>query len=285
MQQLSVFITTFNNADTLEGCLESVAWAGEIVVLDSFSTDPTVEIAESFGCVVRQHEFQGYGRQKQMALEQTRFDWVLLLDADEMLSGELSAEIRSLLHSGPTAAGYELARCEQVFWRMNSPRVRLNGHLRLFDKRRGRLSDMPIHAAPKIDGPVARLRHPFFHFGEPDIHAKVGKVNAYSTGLVADRLAKGKTTRPVMMLLYPLWFFFRGLVLKRGLMDGWAGFISAVVNAFYAFLRYAKVYERQQRQRYGDSLLPPRRRSSSTDQSLQGHCEGGAEESIEPRDR
>ncbi len=249
MEKLSVFITTYNNADTLDKCLSSVAWADEIVVLDSFSNDNSLDIARRYGCKIQQHEFLGYGKQKQMALEQTSNDWVLLLDADEMLSPDLQKEIQSLLETEPRAAGYALPRREQVFWRMNHPGVRLNYHLRLFDKRRGRVSDTPIHAAPKVEGKVERLTQPFFHFGERDIHEKVDKINAYSTGLVADKLAHGRRAYPLILIIYPPWIFFRSYVLKRAFLDGWAGFIASVVMSFYAFLRYAKLYEHDRRAR------------------------------------
>ncbi len=259
MERLSVFITTYNNADTLDKCLSSVAWADEIVVLDSFSTDQSMEIARRHGCKIHQHEFLGYGKQKQMALEKTSNHWVLLLDADEMLSPELQKEIKALLETGPRVAGYALPRREQVFWRMNHPGVRLNYHLRLFDKRRGRLSDTPIHAAPKVDGEVGRLNQPFFHFGERDIHEKVDKINAYSTGLVGDKLARGRKAYPLILIIYPPWIFFRSYVLKRAFLDGWAGFIASVVMSFYAFLRYAKLYEhdRRARQDPGEELGAP----------------------------
>ena len=262
MDKLSAFITTYNNADTLDKCLSSVAFADEIVVLDSFSTDETLAIARRHGCKIHQHAFLGYGKQKQMALEQTSNDWVLLLDADEMLSPQLQKEIQELLESERRAAGYALARREQIFWRMNHPGVRLNYHLRLFDKRLGRVSDMPVHAAPKVEGKVERLTHPFLHFGERDIHEKVDKINAYSTGLVADKVARGRRVNPLILLIYPPWVFFRSYVLKRAFLDGWAGFIASVVMSFYAFLRYAKLYEHGRRAREDgsqDLAAPPDR--------------------------
>ena len=136
---------------------------------------------------------------------------------------------------------------------MNHAGVRLNYHLRLFDKRRGRVSDTPIHAAPKVDGEVHRLTQPFLHFGERDIHEKVDKINAYSTGLVADKLGRGRKANPLVLIIYPPWIFFRSYVLKRAFLDGWAGFIASVVMSFYAFLRYAKLYEHRRRMRQGVS--------------------------------
>ncbi|MEM9529607.1 MAG: glycosyltransferase family 2 protein [Pseudomonadota bacterium] len=243
---LSVFITTFNNAETLPKLLESVSFADEIVVLDSYSKDQTERIARDAGCRFSQAEFSGYGPQKQAALELTSHRWVLLMDADEALTDTARERIQALLRAGPTAAGYRLPRVEQMFWRLQSEASRLNDFLRLFDKTRGRVSDMPIHAAPEVDGPVERLDAPFVHYGEVDIHTKVDKINHYSTGLVADKQRRGQRLTRARMLLYPPWFFVRGYVFKRQFLNGWAGFISAVVGAFYVFLKYAKLYESRQ---------------------------------------
>lgn len=267
---LSVFVTTFNNGRTLAACLESVRWAEEIVVLDSFSTDDTPVIAGRHGARVSRHEFLGYGAQKRLALAATTHDWVLLLDADEALSPALQAEIRQLLESGPTADGYEMPRQEQLFWRMYHPATRMNHFLRLFDKRKGDIDDMPVHAAPKVRGRVARLKAPLYHYGETDIHAKVEKINAYSTGLVADKLKKRRWGIALIMLLYPPLFFVRSYLFKRNVLNGWAGFINAVIAAFYVFLKYAKLYEHGQFAKHGTRLLPdgapppPRQRPPST---------------------
>ena len=100
------------------------------------------------------------------------------------------------------------------------------------------------------------LRHPFYHFGEHDIHAKVEKINGYSTGLVEVEKRPGGRRSPFIMVFYPPWYFFRSYVLKRAFLDGWAGFISSAVMSFYAFLKYAKRYERSQFERHGHALLP-----------------------------
>ncbi|HRZ24884.1 MAG TPA: glycosyltransferase family 2 protein, partial [Candidatus Contendobacter sp.] len=191
-----------------------------------------------------------------MALAATTHDWVLLLDADEALSPALQAEIRQLLQTGPVAEGYEIPRQEQMFWRMYNPATRMNHYLRLFDKRRGNVDDMPIHAAPKVQGRIARLKGPLYHYGETDIHTKVEKVNAYSTGLVADKIKKQRWGIPLIMLFYPPLFFIRSYLFKRNFLNGWAGFINSAVAAFYVFLKYAKLYEYQQFTKYGTRLLP-----------------------------
>lgn len=256
MHKLSVFITTYNNARTLGACLESVKWADEILVLDSYSSDETVNIAKSHGCIFFQHAFMGYGKQKQMAMEKTSNDYVLLLDADEMLSEELQGEIRALLQQDSLADGYDIPRQEQVFWKMSSLSVRMNYYLRLFNKKKGSFSFMPVHAAPEVTGKIERLRHAFYHFGETDIHTKVEKINAYSTGLVADKLSKGKRANPWILIFYPPLFFIRLYFFKRNFRNGWAGFIVSVVGAFYAFLKYAKLYEHAQFEKVGDKDFP-----------------------------
>ena len=249
MTRLSVFVTTFNNAKTLRRCLQSVRFADEIVVLDSYSEDRTLSIAAEFNCRIEQQRFAGYGPQKQAALELTQHRWVLLLDADEALSNDAQKQIQALLAGPPKAVGYSLPRIEQIFWQMQSAATRLNYFLRLFDKTRGHISDLPVHAAPVVDGVVKKIEAPFYHYGEVDIHTKVGKINAYSTGLVADKLARNQTGARWRMILYPPFFFIRGYVFKRQFVNGWAGFISAVCGSFYVFLKYAKLHEYRQFER------------------------------------
>ena len=243
MEKLSVFIITYNCARTLGACLESVKWADEIVMLDSASTDGTLDLAKQYGCHVYQTEFLGYGKTKQLAIDKTRNSWVLHLDADEMLSPELRDEICGLLESGPPAAGYLIPRLDQLFWEMNDPRARLNFQLKFFDKRRGRMGDMAVHADPEVDGRVEKLKSVFYHFSEVDIHTKVEKINGYSTGLVADKLAKGQRPTPWKLVFYPPLVFLQLFFFRRNFLNGWAGFIGSVIGAFYAFLRYAKLYE------------------------------------------
>lgn len=257
MEPLSVFITTYNNEHTLPACLESVKWADEVLILDSHSTDRTIEIARAHGCVVHQHPFQGFGRQKQRALDLTRHERVLFLDADEALSPELAAAIQTLQREGFDADGYELPRQEQIFWRMADRRTRMNYYLRLLRRSRARFTEMPVHAAAEINGEVKRIHHPFLHFGEPNIHTKVEKVNMYSTGLVADKVARNRHPSPLIMILYPPLFFIRGYIFKRGFVNGWAGFISAIVGAFYVFLKYAKLFEHFEFEKHGGRFMPP----------------------------
>jgi glycosyltransferase involved in cell wall biosynthesis len=246
---LSVVVTTFNNAQTLERCLASAAFADDLVVLDSGSTDGTVEIAAKYKARIFHEPFTEYAAQKQSAIDKAAHAWVLLLDADEAVTDGAVGIIEQALHA-PACAGFRLPRREQMFWTFQHALSWTNAHLRLFDRRRGCMNDVPVHAAPEVDGRVRTLRGAILlHFGEPDIRTKVEKINAYSSGLVADKLRRGQRFLGARMLFYPPLFFLRQYFAKRYFLNGWAGFISATTGAFYVFLKYAKVYEARRRQK------------------------------------
>lgn len=246
-EPLSLVVTTLDNAATLQACLTSAAWADDIVVLDSGSTDATLAIAAAHGARIFHEPFKGYGAQKQSAIDKAAHRWVLLLDADEALADGARAAIETALHA-PAVAGFRLPRREQVFWTFNHRHVRLNTHLRLFNREHVRMNDVPVHAAPQTQAAVATLREGVFvHYGEPDIATKVAKINAYSSGLVAYQRKRRRRFLAVRLLLYPYVFFLRQYFGKRWFLDGWAGFINAVTAAYYVFLKYAKVYEAQRR--------------------------------------
>lgn len=248
-EPLSVVVITFNNADTLERCLAAVDWADEIVVLDSGSTDATVDIAARHRARVATHPFDDYGPQKQRAIDSATHDWILNLDADEVLSPGTREVIEQALVA-PRVAGFRLPRRERMFWSVQHPMSWRNGHLRLFDRRRARMNDVPVHAAVEVDGPVQTLlRADFVNDGDADIAARVEKINRYSSGMVAHKLARGQRFVGVRMVVYPPLFFLRQYLLKRYFLSGWAGFVSSVTGAFYVFLKYAKLYEARRQHR------------------------------------
>ncbi|MDE1884438.1 MAG: glycosyltransferase family 2 protein [Xanthomonadaceae bacterium] len=253
-EKFSLVVTTFNSAATLERCLVSAAFADDIVVLDSGSTDASVDIARRHGARIFMEAFRDYSTQKQSAIDKAAHDWVLLLDADEVLTDSARVEIeRALEHvslNQPAAAGFRLPRHEQMFWTFQHRRSWTNTHLRLIDRRRVRMNAAAVHAAPETDGAVRTLRRAvFLHYGEPDVATKVAKINAYSTGVVVDKLRRKPRFLGVRMVAYPPVFFLRQYIFKRYFLNGWAGFISAATGAYYVFLKYAKVYEARRRER------------------------------------
>lgn len=248
-EKVSLVVITFNNADTLEACLSAADFVDELVVLDSGSSDATEAIARHHGARWAVHPFDDYGPQKQRAIDMAKHDWVLNLDADEVLSPGTAALIeRALVH--PQVAGYRLPRRERMFWTVQHRWSRRNTHLRLFDRRRGRMNATPVHAAVEVSGPVATLRGAdFVNMGDDAIAVRVDKINRYSSGMVADKLARGQRFSGPMMVLYPPIFFLRQYVGKRYFLSGWAGFVASVLGAGYVFLKYAKLHEARRRSR------------------------------------
>ena len=246
--RVSGVVTTLNNAATLDDCLASLSFCDEIVVLDSGSHDATLQIAGRHGARIAAQPFAGYGPQKQAAIDLASGEWILLLDADEHLADAGRAAIEREL-GAPRADGYRLPRQEWLFWRWPHPGTRANWQLRLFRKDRGRMNMVPVHAAPEVDGRVLDLAAPFRHYGEPRLADRVDKINRYSSGLVEHK--RGKRTRLIALrlLFYPGVAFLKLYLGKRYFLNGWAGFFAAKTQAFYAFLKYAKVLEAQRQSR------------------------------------
>lgn len=245
---LSVVVTTFNNAGTLDACLGGVSWADEIVVLDSGSTDATVAIAAHYGARIHTQPFAGYSAQKQTAIDLATHRWVLLLDSDESLGADTAARLQQTLLA-PTHAGYQLWRREWQFWRWQSVRSRLNHYVRLFDRQRARMSGHEVHESVQVDGSVGVLDVVIDHYGEPDIAGRAAKANRYSSMQLADLGQRKVKWLRLRMVGYPTVAFLRYYVLRGHYRSGWAGFIAARIHAFYAFLKYAKLYESRRRQR------------------------------------
>ena len=246
-EPLSVVVTTFNNAGTLDACLRSVAWADEIVVLDSGSVDATLAIAAHYGAHVHAQPFAGYSAQKQAAIDLASHRWVLLLDSDESLAPAAAALLQQVLQA-PVHAGYQLWRREWQFWRWQSLRSRLNHYVRLFDRQRARMSGHQVHEAVLVDGSIGVLDVVIDHYGEPDIAGRAAKANRYSSMQLADLGRRKVSWLRLRMVAYPSVAFLRYYVLRGHYRSGWAGFIAARIHAFYAFLKYAKLYELQRKQ-------------------------------------
>ncbi len=247
---LTAVVTTLDNAATLDACLASLSFCDELVVLDSGSCDGTEDIARAHHARWFVEPFKGYGAQKQSAIDKASNDWVLLLDADEELAPGCRARIEYALDP-PDADGYRLARREWLFWRWPHPATRPNWHLRLFRRSRGRLNDVPVHAAPEVSGRVRNLDAEFLHHGEASLAVRVDKINRYSTGMVAHKRASSPKLLGLRLVLYPSLAFVRFYVGQRYFLNGWAGYLAARSMAFYAFLKYAKVLEAQRQEAGG----------------------------------
>ena len=241
---ISGVVTTMDNGATLDACLASLAFCDERIVLDSGSSDDTLEIARRHGARIEFQPFAGYGPQKQRAIDLASHDWILLLDADEHLTEDGRETIERELRD-PRADGYRLPRQEWLFWKWAHEDARANWQLRLFRKSRGRMNDVPVHAAPVVDGKRRDLHAVFRHYGEPRLSDRVDKVNRYSSGLVVHKHRRGVRGLGVRILVQPTVAFLKLYIGKRYFLDGWAGYFAARTQAFYTFLKYAKVLETQ----------------------------------------
>ena len=179
-----------------------------------------------------------------------------MLDADEPLTAGAAEMVEAALHE-PSATGFELPRRERMFWRWQHPWSKHNHHLRLFDRRVHRMNAHdPVHAAPdRRVGRVQRLDAMFVHEGEPDIHSKVQRIDRYSSGLAEVLAARRSPWRlKLRLLFYPPLVLLKQGVLKRQFMNGWAGWIASVSQAYYAFLKDAKALEVHAQRRNAGSL-------------------------------
>jgi (heptosyl)LPS beta-1,4-glucosyltransferase len=241
--KLTVTVITLNEATHIESCLASAAWADELLVVDSGSTDGTPEIARARGARVISRDWPGYGEQKNAAAAEAAHDWILSLDADERVTPALGAEIRTLLAGQPAAAGYRMPR---VTWHLGRW-IRTTDwypdfQLRLYDRRRAHWTPRLVHESVQADGPVGRLRHELQHYAYRDIAHHHRTMDRYTTLAAAGLHAAGRRAGVVDLVLHPPAAFVRNYVLRRGFADGMPGLIISVMNAHYVFLKFAKLW-------------------------------------------
>jgi len=244
--RLSVTIIAWNEEERLRACLESVSWADEIVVADAESSDKTVQLAREFTDRVWVRPWPGFAIQKNFALDQATGDWILSLDADELVSPELAERIKAIVAADGPADGYLVPR-QNMFW---GAWVRRGGlypdhQLRLFRRGVGRFVEDAVHESVRVNGRVDTLGEALFHHSYRDLEDFVRRSNRYSTLAAQDWLRRGRRVSVPSLMMKPLGRFFSMYVLKRGFLDGWRGLVLAVLYAEYVFLRMAKAWEAQ----------------------------------------
>lgn len=244
----SVYIVTLNCAEWLESTLESVKDFSEVIILDSGSTDLTYAIAESFpNTRISHQDWQGYAGQKSLALAQCKNDWVLNLDGDEVLSSELKAEIEQTIQSNQLDA--LITPINDVFLGVpNSKHTKKHAKVRFFRKSKGRYDlENKVHENVIVDGQSARAEGDIYHYGESSIFVKVEKNNQYSELKAQEKYLKGKVPSLLKLVLVMPLTFVKSYFIRRSCLNGWRGFVNSMVNAFYAFLKEAKLFEQHQK--------------------------------------
>ena len=253
--KITATIITFNEADNIRAACESVAWADEILVVDSGSTDATREIASECGARVLEHEWPGFAAQKQFAADEAQHDWIFSLDADERVSTELRTSIEDLLYSNEAqlADGYVMARRAFYMGRW----IRGGGwypdwQLRLYRRSRGRWEGAYIHESVKL-APDARkevLPGALLHYTVSDAahhHRMIGE--RYAPLAARKMFEQGRRTTPLQIATVGPATFIRNYLLKGGFRDGLAGFTIAAFAAHHVFLKYLMLWELQRNSR------------------------------------
>ena len=243
---LSITIITKNEERNIRRCLDSIQWAEEVVIVDSGSTDQTLAICKSYNCRIIHAEWLGFGKTKQLAVNETTHDWVLSIDADEVITPELQSAIQSVLKN-PKADGYQIKR-ESFYLKR---KIKYSGWqndypLRLFNKRKGQFNDAPVHESVIIDKThLDTIEAPLLHYPYPSVASHINKINLY-TSLGAEKLYKQGKQSSLLYALVSGWVkFIKMYLLKSGFLDGKEGFILALLSGFSSTLKYAKLWSLQ----------------------------------------
>ncbi|MFL6212345.1 MAG: glycosyltransferase family 2 protein [Blastocatellia bacterium] len=243
--KITATVITFNEEANIARALESLAWADEIIVVDSESRDRTVEIARRYTERVIVRAWPGYSAQKNFAAAEASHDWIFSLDADEQVSDELRREIESLRQAAePGVAAYEMPRLAFYLGRW----IRHSGwypdwKLRLYDRRRARWIGDYVHEGVEVDGPLARLQGDLLHFTVESASAHHQRIDRYTTLAAAAARAQGKRASILSIILSPPLTFLRSYLFKLGFLDGAQGYAIARFAAHYAFLKNLKLWE------------------------------------------
>ncbi|WP_342050654.1 MULTISPECIES: glycosyltransferase family 2 protein [unclassified Cupriavidus] len=259
--KISAVLITKNEAHNIAECLASVSWCDRAIIVDSGSTDGTVEIARSLGADVYQTDtWPGFGPQKNLALSKVQTEWVLSIDADERVTPELRDEILAAIESG-SADAYEMPRLSRFCGRF----IRHGGWYpdyltRVFRVGKARFTDDLVHENVVADQPVARLRTPLLHYTYDDFSQVLRKIDQYSTLGAQQAFRRGKTATVASALGHGVWAFLRTWVFRRGFLDGAQGLGVALMNGQASYYKYVKLWLlcRQARQPDDRSATPPR---------------------------
>ena len=240
MPPLSVTVITLNEATHLEAALASVRWADEIIVVDSGSSDGTPEIARRFTEKVIVRAWPGYAAQKEFAAAQAGHDWILSIDADERVSAALADEIRGVLAREPREAAFRIPRMTRHFGKwLRTTDAYPDYQVRLYDRRRARWKPLDVHESVTADGPVGVLRNDLLHEGDATVAERKVKLRHYAELSAREMHKRGRRGGALSMILHPPAAFLRSYVLRRGFLDGGAGFRVSALQAYYVYLKFA----------------------------------------------
>ena len=244
LPKISVTIITHNEEENIENCLKSIKWADEIVVVDSFSADKTLAICKKHKAKIIKHKWLGYSKQKNLAIDNARNEWVLSLDADERITKELLDEIKKEFERGDTADGYYIARKNFFLGKW----IKHCGwypdyNLRLFKKSRGRFIEREVHERAEVNGAAKYLKHPMEHYTYKTLSDFISRLDRYSMLSAIELHKKGKRAGWNHLTIRPITTFLKMFFLKLGFLEGFYGILLSGLYSFYTFSKYAKLWE------------------------------------------
>lgn len=244
MSRVSVTVICRDEAHHIDEALRSVAWADEIIVVDSGSTDGTPGIARRFTDRVIVREWPGYAAQKEYAASLAANDWILSIDADERVSAALAAEIREVIRREPREAAFRMPRMTRHFGRwLRTTDAYPDYQVRLYDRRRARWKPLDVHESVTADGPVGTLTNDLLHEGDDTVEQRKAKLRRYAELSAGEMRRKGRRGGAIALLLHPPAAFLRSYILRRGFMDGRAGLRVSLLQAYYVFHKFACLRE------------------------------------------
>ena len=245
--KISCIIITCNESKNIRRCLESVKWAGEIVVVDSNSTDDTKKIASEFTDKIFNLDWGGFGAAKEYTKNQASGEWILSVDADEVVTQELREEIQKVIGSTDPLDGYFIPRRSNFLGRwMKHGGWYPDFVLRLFKKQKGQFTSRLVHEKVVVDGRTGNLKNNLLHYTDPDLDHYLVKLNRYTSIDALQQLKENKTSYPTHFLIRPAATFVKMYFIKLGFLDGMPGLILAVSSAFHVFIKYAKLWHLSQ---------------------------------------
>lgn len=244
-ERITAIIPCFNEEFNIKGAIESCMFADEIIVVDSFSTDSTLEMIQQFPQVkLLQHEYEHSAAQKNWTIPQAQNDWIFLLDADERTTPKLIKEIENKVASSPNEVAFWISR-DNYFMDQSVNNVwKGDAVIRLFRKSKCQYEDKHVHAEILAEGPVGRLKNSLRHdtYAGKGLEPHLLKGMRYTTWAALDRVEKIKKVTYYHLLIKPFFAFLKRYILNRGFLDGKAGFIISCMGAWNVFIRNVKVY-------------------------------------------
>jgi glycosyltransferase involved in cell wall biosynthesis len=243
---ISIYILTFNSDAKIRKCLQSVFWADEIVIIDSFSTDNTLEICKEFTQKIFQHKFHGFGNLRNFALSCVSNDWVLSIDSDEVVTDELRFEIEEKLTTGPEADAYFVPRINYFL----KYKITHGGWYpdyrqpQFFNRKKYKyIEEDLVHESFVVDGSIAYLKGHVIQYPFITLKEFFEKMDRYSTLVVEQRWREGKRLKKRYLLFHPLAFFIKMYLLRSGFLDGFPGLILAMLYSYYTLIKYIKLWD------------------------------------------